>query len=258
MESNPFHEVGNLFPGETSVESIEAGTTVGNALSLMVGKRYSQLPVMDHGVVRGVFSLWSLAEHLAITPSLTVHEMLVEDLMEQLPSVTVTDSLHSVLNRLKEHEALLVNSEHGLQAVVTPLLVLDYFYKVASPFILLQEIELALRSLIELCATGEKLKSCIDHALATYYRNKNDQVPTDLQEMTFEDYRLIIISKANWTVFEGVLGQNRNLVSTKLEQIRKIRNDMFHFRDSAPAVLQYQILANVRSWLLDKTLQTQV
>ena len=69
--------------------------------------------------------------------------------------------------------------------------------------------------------------------------------------MTLEDYRSIVTSKQNWSLFEGILGRNRALVSAKLEGIRRIRNDVFHFRPDI-SVLDYQTLANAREWLLDK------
>ena len=69
--------------------------------------------------------------------------------------------------------------------------------------------------------------------------------------MTFEDCRSIITSKRNWGLFEGIFGRNRDLVSVKLERIRDIRNDVFHFRADI-SVLDYQTLANTHGWLLDK------
>ena len=121
---------------------------------------FSQLPVVENGEILGVFSLWSLAENLALFPKLKVQDVLEEmevgELMEQLPKVTVKDSLHSILSQLERHDALLVDSPHGLQAVATPSDVLRYFYNVARPFILLQEIELALRELIEVCAREKR------------------------------------------------------------------------------------------------------
>ena len=69
--------------------------------------------------------------------------------------------------------------------------------------------------------------------------------------MSFEDYRSIIICGQNWPLFESVLGHNRDLVSTKLERLRSIRNDVFHFRSDI-SVLDYQTLANARDWLLGK------
>lgn len=255
MTDGPFHDVGSVFPGEVSIVSVSPRTPAGEALTQMLERRFSQLPVVENGEVVGVFSLWSLAQNLVLSPGIKVEALLknmeVGELMEQLPRVTVKDSLHSILGLLERHDAVLVDSPHGLQAVATPSDVLRYFYRVARPYILLQEIELALRNLIELCAPDEKLNECIDRALAKSYEARKWSVPTTLIEMTFEDYRSIITCAANWPVFEGLLGHNRDLVSAKLERLREIRNAVFHFRSDI-SLLDHQHLATSRDWLLGK------
>ncbi len=255
MNDNPFHDIGSVFPGEVNTVSVTPQTPVGEALTIMLEKRFSQLPVIENSEVIGVFSLWSLTQNLMLSPSIKVANLLetmeVGELMEQLPKVTVMDSIHSILGQLERHDAVLVNSPHGLQAVATPIDVLRYFYKVARPYILLQEVELALRSLIELCAPGDKLTECIHAALARSYEARKLAVPTGLTEITFDDYRSIIVCKANWQFFEELLGRNRDLVSAKLERLRNIRNDVFHFRCDI-SLLDHQHLATSRDWLLGK------
>jgi CBS domain-containing protein len=255
VSDSPFHDVGSVFPGEVRIVSVTPQTPAGDALKLMLEKRFTQLPVMENGEVLGVFSLWSLAQNLVLSPGIKVENLLksmeVGELMEQLPKVTVKESVHSILGLLERHDAVLVDSPHGLQAVATSSDVLRYFYKVARPYILLQEIELALRNLIELCAPDEKLKECVDRALAKSYEARYWSVPTNLKEMSFEDYRAIIICSANWPVFEALLGHNRDLVSAKLERLREIRNEVFHFRSDI-SLLDHQHLATSRDWLLGK------
>ena len=63
MSDSPFHDVGSVFPGEISIVSLTPQTPAGEALKLMLEKRFSQLPVMEGGEVLGVFSLWSLAQN---------------------------------------------------------------------------------------------------------------------------------------------------------------------------------------------------
>ena len=46
-----------------------------------------------------------------------MQDLPVEDVMEQLPTVTVDDNLDTVLEQLERHDAVLVSSPHGLQAV---------------------------------------------------------------------------------------------------------------------------------------------
>ncbi len=260
MSDSHFHDVGSVFPGEVNVVSVAPETPAGDALRLMLEKRFSQLPVVENGEVLGVFSLWSLTQHLVLSPGIKVEAVLkdmeVGDLMEQLPRITVKESLYSILHLLDRNDAVLVDSPHGLQAVATPSDVLRYFYKVARPFILLQEIELALRNLIEICAPNEELTTCIDRALAKSYQARNRPVPATLFEMTFEDYRTIITCSANWPVFEGLLGHNRDLVSAKLERLREIRNEVFHFRSDI-SLLDHQHLTTSRDWLLGKLRRAQ-
>lgn len=255
MSDSPFHDVGSVFPGEVNVVSVPSHTSVEVALRLMQEKRFSQLPVMEDGQVIGVFSLWSLTENLVSAPGMKIEALLkdlqVGDLMEQLPRVTVNESIHSILGHLGRYEAVLVNSSHGLQGVATSTDVLRYFYQVARPYILLQEVELALRNLIERCAPDLTLKQCIDRALVKSYEAKQRVAPKNLTEMSFEDYRTIIICSSNWPIFEGLLGKNREMVAAKLERLRRIRNDVFHFRNDV-SLSDHQHLATSRDWLLGK------
>jgi CBS domain-containing protein len=250
-EPSPFQDVGRIFPGDVRPVCVEPSTTMDEALRVMVANRYSQLPVTSGGEVRGVFSLWSLAHHLIDSPNLAPHDLAVEDVMERLPFVTVQDSLDLVLEHLSRHDAVLVSSPHGLQAVATATDVLVYFYRVARPFVLLQEIELALRTLIEACVSPEELNECVQRALSKKYERDKRPLPSGLSNMTFEDYRTIVSAKDNWSHFNGVLGRSRELVASKLERVRTIRNDVFHFRESL-SVIDYETLAATRNWLFDK------
>jgi CBS domain-containing protein len=249
---NPFQDVGRIFPGEVNLTSIAPSTTVTEALRIMVGNRFSQLPVVSNGVVRGVFSHWSLAHHLLDSPKLAPHDLFVEDVMEPLPFVTVQDSLDTVLEHLNRHDAVLVTSPHGLQAVATASDVLNYFDRVARPFVLLQEIELSLRALLRGCLTDAELKACAEHALRSKYGGDASRVPSRLEDMSFEEYRTITSAKENWPLFEGVLGRSRELVASKLSRVRDIRNSIFHFREPV-SVFDHETLTTTRNWLLDKT-----
>ena len=221
---NPFHDVGNIFPGEIEIETVPPNARVGDALQRMLEKRFSQMPVVENGEVLGMFSLWSLAHHLSLSPGLKVQSLLEElevgDVMEQVPKVTVKDSIHSILDQLERHEVLLVDSPHGLQAIATSTDVLRYFYRVARPFILLQEIEMGLRGIIHICAPGGQLTECINRALTKAYQGRGGTAaPEKLDEMSFEDYRSIITCAQNWPLFEIVLGHNRDLISAKIAAI---------------------------------------
>lgn len=251
-EIDVFHEVGRLFSGEVTPVTVSPSDTVDAALRLMQEHRYSQLPVVENGDVRGVFSLWSLARLVEQAPTkLDILNVEVEEAMETIPSVTVRDSLHSIMALLDRHEALIVDSPAGVQALVTHSDVLRYFYRVARPFILLQEIELALRALIAISAPGDELNVCTRRALNKKYESLRQGIPLVVEEMSFDDYRSIITNKDNWPLFEGTMGKNRLLIAGKLERIRDLRNTVFHFKEEL-SVLDYQTLVAERDWLLTK------
>lgn len=252
-----FHDVGSLFPGDVEPMSVSPHTSVGDALRLMRTHRYSQLPVLDGDRLRGVFSLWSLAQQVLDSPKLPLHDLAVEDLMEELPAVTVDDALDTVLEHLNRSDAVVVRSEHGIQAIATATDALNYFARVARPFVLLQEIELSLRALIGACVSDEQLHECVERALRSRYEHAGRPLPLQLTDMTLEDYRTLITARNNWQYFDGSIGRNRDLVASKLERLVKIRNSVFHFREPI-SVGDHQTLAGMRNWLLDKARSLRV
>lgn len=245
-----FHEVGCLFPGETTVDTLEPSRSVKDALAIMLEKNYSQMPVVETGIVRGVFSYRSLAANVVRMAKLDIASLPVEEVMEQIPYVSVKDSLHSILAQLNQHDALLVGDVRQVQAIATTFDVLGYFYSLAKPYILLWEIELTLRRLIAIAAPPDTLRSCIATALTDRYEQMKRPCPSSLDQMTFDDYRTVLGCKENWPHFERTLGR-REVVLTRLEQVRDIRNDVFHFRD-ALTFEKHQTLASTRAWVWDK------
>lgn len=250
-----FHDVGCLFPGETTVDTLEPSSIVKDALAIMLEKNYSQMPVVEAGVVRGVFSYRSLAASVGRFAKLDVASLPVEELMEQIPYVSVKDSLHGILAQLNQYDSLLVGDARQVQAIATTFDVLSYFYALAKPYILLWEIELTLRRLIEIAAPADKLQPCIEAALASNYEKMKRPCPASLEQMTFEDYRGLLGCKENWPTFERAFGR-REVVLARLEQVRDIRNDVFHFRD-ALTLEKHRTLASTRDWVWDKVNRAQ-
>jgi hypothetical protein len=81
-------------------------------------------------------------------------------------------------------------------------------------------------------------------------------VPTVLEEMTFDNYQVLVSHGDNWNFFEPVFGGNRTRTSGKLKEIGAIRNDLFHFKREI-TISDHEALANHRSWLLSKIKQAE-
>jgi CBS domain-containing protein len=253
MTDRPFYDVGDLFSGDNSVLPIPPSTTVGEALKKMLDDRASQLPVVEGGKVKGFFSLWSVAQFLSLPVRKKMkdgfQDVEVGELLMEVHKVNVTDSLDSTVKQLNLYEALLLVSSNRLEAVLTARSVLNYYYNEARPYMLLREIELALRILIQRCAS-EQFKQCIVRALGHYY-GPNKKPPERLEEMSFDDYRSIITFPDNWPIFMRLLGQNRILADMKLEKTRQIRNIAFHFRRKVTSE-ESDYLLTTRNWLKEK------
>lgn len=67
--------------------------------------------------------------------------------------------------------------------------------------------------------------------------------------MTFNDYVQLIGDGRNWQHFERTFGGTRQSTRSKLERIRDLRNDFYHFR-KAMTIDEYDELLALREWLL--------
>jgi len=250
MDDTLFHDIASLPLIDGNQILISPNTFVTDALKLMIEHKVQHILVADDLTFYGVFSLWSLAHHLTIASKAKIEGLLVEELISSIPLVNATDSLHSITGLLLEHEALLVQTRPGSRSVIKTSDVLLRYHTIAMPFIMLQEIELALRSIIS-ARVAEDLTRFISKALAYKYAGPEKDLPASLTELTFDDYRALIIQKENWHSFESVFGKNKDIVSSRLEQVRQIRNIVFHFRQKISRSEQIT-LESTRNWLQGK------
>ena len=132
---------------------------------------------------------------------------------------------------------------------------LRYLYQVASPFVMVWEIELALRALTSIAMNPEQIALASQRALAQVYGGI-DNVPITLEDMTFDNYRSLISNGNNWPHFEAIFGGVRTRTSAKLKEIGDLRNDLFHFKREI-LVQDHQTLARHRDWLLNKVKQAE-
>jgi hypothetical protein len=124
--------------------------------------------------------------------------------------------------------------------------VMRYLYEAASPYLLVAEIELSLRALIELAVNPEELGLLAGTSLTHY---KPESLPARLEDMTFNDYVLLIGHGKNWERFDRVFQADRSLTHARLRQVRDLRNDVFHHR-RALGPRDHDTLAASRDWML--------
>lgn len=250
-----FHRLNSVLPIDQQIVSVAPDQLAVDALNIMKEHRFSQLPVVVGREVLGLFSYRSfasavvkLAENSPKNQRLNPLELLVDECLEKPTFARVTDEFAEWFDFIDRSDAVLVGEPNRLQGIVTAMDILRYLYGVASPFVLIAEIELGLRALIQLAVDSETLALCAKECLGDKY---SARLPTSLEEMTFNDYVQIVGDGRSWDYFQKYLGGNRGRTRAKLEQLRDLRNVIFHFKRGI-TVEEYETLAAGREWMLLK------
>jgi CBS domain-containing protein len=246
-EIHEFFRVARLVPDNQDIISVPVGTLVRDALSLMKTTGYSQLPVLAGSTVIGVFSYRSLARALSnIRKQDDPLDARVEDATEDLTFVHGSDEVGKLLSYFDRDGAVLVGSEDALLAVTTATDALMFFWQTARPFVLLQDIELAVRELMRrACSEGE----LVERIAAAGVTGAGGAEASDVAELTLGDMITTLTNGENFgQCFQRTFGSNRTLVLSQLEPVRDIRNQVLHFRDPA-SVDQVEVLIGVAAWL---------
>jgi CBS domain-containing protein len=250
-----FHLVKSLIPENQKLYTASPDMTVAEAIQVMHRHNFSQLPVVAGNTVLGVFSFRSLTTQLLKMGQIREHfgDLPVDEFMEHFKFVQPSDNWESILSFLDSDNGVLAGYRDQLEGIVTAMDVLKYLDNIASPFVLLAEIELSLRRIIRACVSNDQLQICIQNSLANKY--SLDEMPTRLSEMTLNDYVQIIGDGRNWAHFSVAFGKGewqRKTTTERLKGIRDLRNDVFHFKRKLTSE-DYETLATRREWLQMKT-----
>lgn len=247
-----FHRVNKLLPEEQKLSIVRPTTTVGEAIRLMKNSGFAQLPVVENGEVLGLFSYRSFASEV-VSLDCKKHnpaEMPVEEFMEIVGPThfaSLNDEFQSIFSRLDKDDAVLIGKPEQLQGIVTAMDVLWYLYRIAHPYVLVAEIELAIRALIRRAVDDQAFSECIRRSLHHFYEEK--KLPQCIEDMTFKDYVQVIGHGVNWKkYFANGFGGMRERARARLEEIRVLRNDLFHLRQIT--LKDHEQLSSYRDWVL--------
>lgn len=260
LASKLFHRINRIIPPDQVVLTVSPTCLVRDAVALMREHGYSQLPVLKGNEVLGVFSLRSLAQEAAkatledwTKQKCAPGDLPVDDFLEQFEFARVTEEMSHVIDAIERDNGVLIGTPERLVGILTPIDVLRYLDQVASPFVMVSEIELALRALIRIALDSEQLAAAAKRCLSSAYGDEA-KVPTTVEDMTFDNYQSLVVHTENWTRLEPVLGGTRIRVSGKLKEVGAIRNDLFHFKREI-TMRDHETLAGHRNWLLSKVKQ---
>jgi CBS domain-containing protein len=239
-----FHRLNNVLPERQEVVAVGPDTTVDEALALMAREGFSQLPIVEGREVLGAFTYRSFALGVARMNRVELSDLPVFDFSERLRFARPRDDFEELIDALDRDGAVFVGDQDRLIGVATTVDVLRYLLGVANVYVLLQEIELALRELLRV-ASGDSGPADWMHGCLS----KPDGERPAFEEMSFGDYMRILQSKAHWEKLTVAFGPRRQGVLARLRPVNELRNVAFHFRRAiTPA--DHETLADARDWLL--------
>lgn len=250
-----FFRVHRLIPDQQEVSVISIDTSVREALEIMKIRGFSQLPVVGRDPttgqkqVLGVFTFRSLAFNLhSVRRTDDPLNESVEGFVEDLEFFRATQDVGDVLTSIKNDSAVLIGSEVELLAVTTAEDVIQFLWDTTRPFVLLQDIELALRALMQsVLTTEEDFDICVERT--RLHGGQGGKQPRRLSDLTLGDLLAVLFNDQNYgRYFNSVFGKNRDLWAGRMSPIGLIRNKVFHFRDSV-SVEELQQLVDVRRQL---------
>lgn len=164
LASELFHRINRIIPENQELLIVPPTCRVRDAVDLMRKHAYSQVPVVQNGEVLGVFSYRSFAKEAATTTldvlnsqGCALGDLTVDEFVEKFEFANVTEEMSRVFDSMDRDNGVLIGSPDRLIGILTPMDFLRYLYKVASPFVMVSEIELALRALIRLSLSDAEL-----------------------------------------------------------------------------------------------------
>jgi CBS domain-containing protein len=239
--------VRQLIEGLGKPECIAKTATIQEALALMIKKDYSQLPILkEDGSILGMVSEQSIIKGYFHTGgNVSLMQLHVNDCMERPHIISPDSDIFEALDLLKNFYAIIVVEDRKPLAVLTNYDTTHYFRDFSEGLILVEDIEVSLRSLIEITFTDQRTyREALQKILGPHSTNEEENIP-ELENFTFRDI-LLVITK-NWPAFEKTLG-DRGMFINVMEPIREIRNQLAHFRGKIEPI-QRDALLNARTWL---------
>lgn len=216
--ADPTYRIGKLPSANGPLISVHPQATIAEAVTVMLERDFSQLPVMQGDyTLKGVVGWKSIGRELSLGHPCTK----VSECLEEAVVIGSDTSLFSAIPTIVDKEYVLVReSTNRIQGIVTTSDLSLQFRQLAEPFLLLGEIENHLRRLGDGKFTRPELCDARDPADAGRQVN-------DLADLTFGEHIRLLENPARWAALG--LQIDRTAFIRHLNAVREVRNSVMHF-----------------------------
>lgn len=218
--TDPSHRLSRLDAAHNKPTCVVPTALLETATTLMLRNDFSQLPVMSgERDVKGMISWKTIGMRLAIGQPVTE----VRHCMDNHIELNIEDSIFDAILLIEKHECVLVrnrNDGNTISGLVTAADISNQFKKLAEPFLLLEDIENLLRTIIGSHFTPAELQKAKDPS-------DLDRQIEDVTDLTFGEYVRLLENPEQWCKLG--LKLDRSQIIDELGKVRDIRNDVMHF-----------------------------
>ena len=222
----PAFSVSELASANKAVKCVPLDAPIEEAYSEMLLGKYSQLVVASGATprqqdIKGIVSFQSIAKALMNGEPKSVRDCADSN----VPFAQSHDDLKSVVGQLAEIDVVLViGRDKRLQGIVTSWDLAEEFAGLVDPFKRIGEIEERLRTLLE-----RRLgKDRVTQFLSKKGLSGKDPI-ADPDDLTMGALQRVFESPEHWDDLH--LPLNRNVFTRALNDARKYRNRLMHFKD---------------------------
>jgi hypothetical protein len=216
--ADPTHRLSKLAAANRIPVSVSPDTSLREAVTILLTKDFSQLPVMvGERDVKGIVTWSSIGSRLALGKK-AQH---VREYMEPHHELHADASLFQAIEVIVDAQYVLIRGRNNkITGIVTASDLSLQFKQLSEPFLLLGEIENHLRLLLASKLTTQ------DFALA---KDPSDVTRTvaAVEDLSFGEYQRLLENPQVWVRLD--LEIDRQQFCVQLNHIRQIRNDVMHF-----------------------------
>lgn len=240
-----------ILEGRRKPTCIRQKQPVGEALQVMLGNSYNQLPVVDdNGQLKGLLSFRTIMRTYFHTGGkVDLLALPVSNCQEPAPTLTPEDDLLEALNLLRDRQTygIVIVENNVPVGILTHSDMTTFFRATSEVQILVENIELTLRNYIETVFPDAASRNAAIIASLGADREDKTKPSRSYEYLGFMDEMKLITDPDNWDKFQGAL-EPKELFWNLMNEVRVTRNQLAHFR-GRPDTVQYDGVRTAMDWI---------
>lgn len=218
IADDPTYRIGSLPAANKKLVTVNRSDSLVKAVTLMLQYDFAQLPVMQgERKVEGVVTWRAIGSKLALGTKCVS----VGDCREDARIIDSNRTLFDAIPTIVEYGYVLVRAgDNRITGIVTASDLSLQFQALAEPFLLLREIELHVRQLL-----NGKLSDPDFQLLDA--PNPITRAPKTIADLAFGEYVRLLQHPKVWPKLHVKI--DGGVLTSLLEEVRQIRNDVMHF-----------------------------